>query len=156
MLISPGLRHHFTTTRRQEQWNAFQKLAQMLMHTPFNAEGIVTKIFTDANGTQHIGLHPIPDRSGLWRYLSTTLLLLTMLGSDIYNGVQAWRRYQRHRTRMMKIQAYYESCLNPQLIHPFRKPYRITRLRGRLCYPVAQIASLWRFPSCISTLPGRT
>ncbi|HBI9868354.1 TPA: intracellular growth attenuator family protein, partial [Escherichia coli] len=102
----------------QEQWNAFQKLAQMLMHTPFNAEGIVTKIFTDANGTQHIGLHPIPDRSGLWRYLSTTLLLLTMLGSAIYNGVQAWRRYQRHRTRMMKIQAYYESCLNPQLITP--------------------------------------
>ncbi|MCK3279894.1 intracellular growth attenuator family protein, partial [Escherichia coli] len=92
----------------QEQWNAFQKLAQMLMHTPFNAEGIVTKIFTDANGTQHIGLHPIPDRSGLWRYLSTTLLLLTMLGSAIYNGVQAWRRYQRHRTRMMEIQAYYE------------------------------------------------
>ncbi|NYY76710.1 hypothetical protein DMI62_10025 [Escherichia coli] len=41
------------------------------------------KIFTDANGTQHIGLHPIPDRSGLWRYLSTTLLLLTMLGSAI-------------------------------------------------------------------------
>ncbi|XNM73694.1 IgaA/UmoB family intracellular growth attenuator [Escherichia coli] len=38
----------------QEQWNAFQKLAQMLMHTPFNAEGIVTKIFTDANGTQHL------------------------------------------------------------------------------------------------------
>ncbi|MCA6722978.1 intracellular growth attenuator family protein, partial [Vibrio alginolyticus] len=49
---------------------------------------------------------------------STTLLLLTMLGSAIYNGVQAWRRYQRHRTRMMKIQAYYESCLNPQLITP--------------------------------------
>ena len=43
---------------------------------------------------------------------------LTMLGSAIYNGVQAWRRYQRHRTRMMKIQAYYESCLNPQLITP--------------------------------------
>ncbi|MCW7022476.1 intracellular growth attenuator family protein [Escherichia coli] len=31
----------------------------------------------------------MPDRSGLWRYLSTTLLLLTMLGSAIYNGVQA-------------------------------------------------------------------
>ncbi|WP_375144309.1 IgaA/UmoB family intracellular growth attenuator, partial [Escherichia coli] len=36
----------------------------------------------------------------------TPLLLLTMLGSAIYNGVQAWRRYQRHRTRMMEIQAY--------------------------------------------------
>ena len=41
------------------------------------------------------------------------------LGVEFYsNGVQAWRRYQRHRTRMMKIQAYYESCLNPQLITP--------------------------------------
>ncbi|EFG1226509.1 intracellular growth attenuator protein IgaA [Escherichia albertii] len=100
----------------QEQWSAFQKLAQMLMHTPFNAEGIVTNIFTDANGTQHIGLHPIPDRSGLWRYLGTTLLLLTMLGSAIYNSVQAWRRYQRHRIRMLKIQEYYESCLNPKLL----------------------------------------
>ncbi|XNM76837.1 IgaA/UmoB family intracellular growth attenuator [Escherichia coli] len=32
------------------------------MHTPFNAEGIVTKIFTDANGTQHIGVDQIPNR----------------------------------------------------------------------------------------------
>ncbi|EMX9181518.1 intracellular growth attenuator protein IgaA [Citrobacter sedlakii] len=100
----------------QEQWNAFQRLAQMLMKTPFSAEGIVTNIYTDANGTQHIGLHRIPDRSGLWRYLGTTLLMLTMLVSAVYNGVQAFRRYQRHRTRMMEIQAYYESCLNPKLI----------------------------------------
>ncbi|EBK2138172.1 intracellular growth attenuator family protein, partial [Salmonella enterica subsp. enterica serovar Enteritidis] len=34
----------------------------------------------------------------------------------LYNGVQAFRRYQRHRTRMMEIQQYYESCLNPKLI----------------------------------------
>jgi hypothetical protein len=44
------------------------------------AEGIVTNLFTDANGTQHINLHRMPDRSGLWRYLGTTLLLLSMLG----------------------------------------------------------------------------
>ncbi|CBG91120.1 intracellular growth attenuator protein IgaA [Citrobacter rodentium] len=100
----------------QEQWNAFQRLAQMLMNTPFSAEGIVTSIYTDANGTRHIGLHRIPDRSGLWRYLGTTLLMLTMLTSTVYNGVQAFRRYQRHRTRMMEIQQYYESCLNPKLI----------------------------------------
>lgn len=42
--------------------------------------------------------------------------MLTMLVSAVYNGVQAYRRYQRHRTRMMEIQAYYESCLNPKLI----------------------------------------
>lgn len=100
----------------QEQWSAFQRLAQMLMNTPFSAEGIVTNIYTDANGTQHIGLHRIPDRSGLWRYLGTTLLMLTMLACTLYNGVQAFRRYQRHRTRMMEIQQYYESCLNPKLI----------------------------------------
>ncbi len=100
----------------QEQWNAFQRLAQMLMQTPFRAEGIVTNISTDANGTQHIGLHRIPDRSGLWRYLGTTLLMLSMLGCAIYNSVQAFRRYQRHRSRITEIQEYYESCLNPTLI----------------------------------------
>ncbi|MDM2884129.1 intracellular growth attenuator protein IgaA [Citrobacter sp. Cpo044] len=100
----------------QEQWNAFQRLAQMLMQTPFRAEGIVTNISTDANGTQHIGLHRIPDRSGLWRYLGTTLLMFSMLGCAIYNSIQAFRRYQRHRTRIAEIQSYYESCLNPTLI----------------------------------------
>ncbi|ECE6802817.1 intracellular growth attenuator protein IgaA [Salmonella enterica subsp. diarizonae] len=99
----------------QEQWSAFQRLAQTLMQTPFSAEGIVTSVYTDANGTQHIGLHRITDKSGWWRYLGTTLLMLAMIVSAVYNGVQAFRRYQRHRTRMADIQEYYESCLNPRL-----------------------------------------
>ncbi len=99
----------------QEQWSAFLRLAQTLMQTPFSAEGIVTSVYTDANGTQHIGLHRIPDKSGWWRYLGTTLLMLAMIVSAVYNGVQAFRRYQRHRTRMADIQEYYESCLNPRL-----------------------------------------
>lgn len=99
----------------QEQWSAFQRLAQTLMQTPFSAEGIVTSVYTDANGTQHIGLHRIPDKSGWWRYLGTTLLMLAMIVCAVYNGVQAFRRYQRHRTRMADIQEYYESCLNPRL-----------------------------------------
>ncbi|UBX33350.1 intracellular growth attenuator protein IgaA [Salmonella sp. JXY0409-18] len=99
----------------QEQWSAFQRLAQTLMQTPFSAEGIVTSVYTDANGTQHISLHRIPDKSGWWRYLGTTLLMLAMIVSAFYNGIQAFRRYQRHRTRMADIQEYYESCLNPRL-----------------------------------------
>ncbi|EJX4508877.1 intracellular growth attenuator protein IgaA [Salmonella enterica] len=99
----------------QEQWSAFQRLAQTLMQTPFSAEGIVTSVYTDANGTQHIGLHRIPDKSGWWRYLGTTLLMQAMIVSAVYNSVQAFRRYQRHRTRMADIQEYYESCLNPRL-----------------------------------------
>ncbi|CAM3231403.1 Intracellular growth attenuator protein igaA [Klebsiella spallanzanii] len=99
-----------------QQWSELQRLAGMLMHTPFQAEGIVTSLYTDANGTQHINLHRIPDRTGLWRYLGTTLLLLTMLGCMAYHGIQAIRRYQRHRQRQEEIQKYYESCMNPVLL----------------------------------------
>ena len=100
----------------QEQWGEFQRLAQMLMRTPFSAEGIVTGIFTDANGTRHIDLHSMPDSAGLWRYIGTSLLILAMLISIIWNGFMALRRYQRSRTRLADIQQYYESCLNPKLI----------------------------------------
>lgn len=100
----------------QEQWSEFQRLAQMLMQTPFSAEGIVTTLFTDANGTRHIGLHRMPDSAGLWRYIGTSLLLIVMLACIVWNGYQAVRRYQRSRTRLAEIQAYYENCLNPKLI----------------------------------------
>lgn len=100
----------------QEQWSEFQRLAQMLIRTPFSAEGIVTTLFTDANGTRHIGLHRMPDSAGLWRYVGTSLLLIAMLACIVWNGYQAVRRYQRSRTRLADIQAYYENCLNPKLI----------------------------------------
>lgn len=99
-----------------EQWTEFQRLAGMLMHTPFTAEGIVTNLYTDANGTKHINLHRIPDSSGLWRYISITLLMLAMLACSAWNGIQAIRRYQRHRMRMADIQKYYEDSLNPMLL----------------------------------------
>ncbi|MGU3415251.1 intracellular growth attenuator family protein [Enterobacteriaceae bacterium C34A] len=99
-----------------EQWGEFQRLAGMLMHTPFTAEGIVTNMTTDANGTKHINLHRIPDSAGLWRYVSTTLLMLTLLACFVWNGLLAIRRYQRHRMRMAEIHAYYESSLNPVLL----------------------------------------
>ncbi|WP_054177873.1 intracellular growth attenuator family protein [Trabulsiella odontotermitis] len=99
-----------------EQWGEFQRLAQMLMHTPFKAEGIVTTLYTDANGTRHVNLHRIPDSAGLWRYIGTTLLMLAMLACTLYSGIQAIRRYQRHRTRLEEIHKYYESCHNPVLL----------------------------------------
>ncbi|WP_159515054.1 MULTISPECIES: intracellular growth attenuator family protein [Enterobacter] len=100
----------------QEQWSQFQRLAQMLMQTPFSAEGIVTSIYTDANGTRHIGLHRMPDSAGLWRYIGTSLLMTAMLAAIFWNGFMALRRYQRSRTRLADIQQYYENCLNPKLI----------------------------------------
>lgn len=100
----------------QEQWSQFQRLAQMLMQTPFSAEGIVTSVYTDANGTRHIGLHRMPDSAGLWRYIGTSLLMTAMLIAIFWNGFMALRRYQRSRTRLAEIQQYYENCLNPKLI----------------------------------------
>ncbi|WP_435955629.1 intracellular growth attenuator family protein [Dryocola sp. BD626] len=99
----------------QEQWEEFQRLAEMLLQTPFSAEGIITGLSTDANGTQHVTLHRIPDSSGLWRYICTTLLLFTMLLCFVVNGVLALRRYRRSRNRLAQIQQYYESCINPSL-----------------------------------------
>ena len=100
----------------KEQWNEFQRLAQMLMQTPFSAEGIITNLYTDANGTRHISLHRMPDSAGLWRYTGTALLLLAMIVCSLYNGIQAIRRFHRHRSRLADIQNYYDSCLNPTLI----------------------------------------
>lgn len=71
-----------------EQWAEFQRTAGMLMQTPFTAEGIITNISTDANGTRHISLHRMPNSTtGLWRYVSTALLLLAMIICCVYNGV---------------------------------------------------------------------
>lgn len=99
----------------QEQWREFQRLAGMLLQTPFNAEGIITGLSKDANGTQHVTLHRIPDSSSLWRYITTTLLLISMILCLAVNTVLALRRYHRSRHRLALIEQYYESCMNPSL-----------------------------------------
>lgn len=98
-----------------EQWNELQRLAGMLLHTPFEAQGVITNISVDANGTRHIALHSEPDMITLWRYLGTSLLLLAVM---VILGYNAWRFAQRYRLnqhRIADIQRYYESCFNPQL-----------------------------------------
>ncbi|CAA2931141.1 Putative membrane protein IgaA [Arsenophonus endosymbiont of Bemisia tabaci Q2] len=40
-----------------QKWQEPQKLSDILMHTPFEAKGIITKLFVDAKGTHHIILH---------------------------------------------------------------------------------------------------
>ena len=100
----------------REQWNAFKRLASTLMQTPFYTEGIVTNVYTDTTGTQHINLHRLPDSSGLWNYLSTTLLMLSMIICTVYNSIQAIRRYHRHQKRLAAIVRYYESCTQPMLL----------------------------------------
>ncbi|HGM5456191.1 TPA: intracellular growth attenuator family protein [Serratia marcescens] len=98
-----------------DQWNELQRLSTLLLHTPFQAQGVITSLSVDANGTRHVALHSEPDMITLWRYLGTSLLLLAVVVSLGYN---AWRLVQRRRInqhRVTDIQRYYDSCFNPQL-----------------------------------------
>ncbi|MGQ6036156.1 intracellular growth attenuator family protein [Serratia sp. IR-2025] len=98
-----------------DQWNELQRLSTLLLHTLFQAQGVITSLSVDANGTRHVALHSEPDMITLWRYLGTSLLLLAVVISLGYN---AWRLVQRRRInqhRVADIQRYYDSCFNPQL-----------------------------------------
>ncbi|WP_431224647.1 intracellular growth attenuator family protein [Serratia sp. L9] len=98
-----------------DQWNELQRLSSMLLHTPFRAQGVITNIFVDANGTRHIALHSEPDMVTLWRYLGTSLLLLALVAIFSHNTWRLVQRWRRNQHRLADIQRYYESCFNPQL-----------------------------------------
>lgn len=95
-----------------DQWPELQRLAGMLLQTPFTASGIITNISTDANGTRHIALHSEPNSVTLWRYLGTSLLLLILAATITINLLLALRRMNRNRIRLQEIQRYYDNCLN--------------------------------------------
>ena len=97
------------------QWRELQRMSDMLLHTPFAANGIITSISTDANGTRHIALHNEPDAMAQWRYLGTALLMLVLIASAAINGLLALRRIHRNRLRMAEIQQYYDKCFNHNL-----------------------------------------
>ncbi|MCU7367106.1 intracellular growth attenuator family protein [Pantoea stewartii] len=97
------------------QWQELQRLSSLLLHTPFSATGIITNIYTDANGTRHIALHNEPDAMAKWRYLGAALLLIVLLACGLTNGLLALRRIHRNRQRMLAIQQYYDTCFNPSL-----------------------------------------
>jgi hypothetical protein len=99
-----------------DQWKQLQNLSSMLLHTRFAAQGVITNISIDANGTRHISLHSEPDISTLWRYLGTTILLMGVIATLLTNVVLLIKRRINDRQRMEKIQAYYSSCFNPTLM----------------------------------------
>ncbi|NDL64472.1 IgaA/UmoB family intracellular growth attenuator [Acerihabitans arboris] len=97
------------------QWNELQRLSAMLLHTPFRAQGVITSLSVDANGTRHISLHSEPDAITVWRYLGTSVLLFLVIIIAAANAVLLVRRLGKNRHRAQDIQRYYESCFNPNL-----------------------------------------
>lgn len=99
----------------QEQWAEFQRLANMLLQTPFVAEGVITSLRNNPSGTQYIVLHSIPDSTSISRYIGTTLLLIVTILCTLYHTIMAIHRKRRSRSRLTEIQRYYEHCLNTRL-----------------------------------------
>lgn len=95
------------------QWRELQRLSSLLLNTPFRAQGVITNISVDANGTRHISLHSEPDAITVWRYLGTTLLLLVLIISAMVNAVLLAMRLAKSRHRDRDIQRYYEGCFKP-------------------------------------------
>lgn len=90
----------------------------MLLHTPFQAQGVITSLSVDVNGTHHVTLHSEPDMITLWRYLGTSVLLLAVV---VCQGYNLWRLVQRRRInqhREANIHRYYENCFNPMSLRP--------------------------------------
>jgi hypothetical protein len=99
----------------QDQWKQLQHLSTLLLHTPFSAQGVITSISVDANGTRHISLHSEPDISTLWRYLGTSLLLFLLFAILLVNSVLFIRRFVKDKRRIDDIQQHYNSCFHPTL-----------------------------------------
>lgn len=104
-----------------DRWRELQRLSTLLLHTPFRAEGIITGLSVDANGTRHISLHSEPDMVSIWRYMGTSLLLVLLIGCALYNLVLLMRRVGSSRRRTQDIQRYYEHCFHPEL-SPIHRP----------------------------------
>ncbi|ANI30475.1 Intracellular growth attenuator protein igaA [Yersinia entomophaga] len=98
-----------------EQWRELQRLSGLLLNTPFKAEGVITSITVDANGTRHVTLHSEPDVITLSRYLGTSLLLFALIICLSVNGYLVIKRMRQNRTRMEDIQRYYDSCFSTHL-----------------------------------------
>ncbi|HGJ5876159.1 MAG TPA: IgaA/UmoB family intracellular growth attenuator [Arsenophonus sp.] len=95
-----------------QKWQELQKLSDILMHTPFEAEGIITQLFVDAKGTRHIVLHSKPSSMVLLRYISAFLLSLVLIGTFILNLILVITRKRINKWRLKSIQQYYEHCFN--------------------------------------------
>ncbi|MDR5617411.1 IgaA/UmoB family intracellular growth attenuator [Arsenophonus sp.] len=95
-----------------QKWQELQKLSDILMHTPFEAEGIITKLFVDAKGTRHIILHSKPSSMLLLRYISAFLLNLVLMATFIFNLILVITRKRINKWRLKSIRQYYEHCFN--------------------------------------------
>ncbi|PHM74030.1 IgaA/UmoB family intracellular growth attenuator [Xenorhabdus kozodoii] len=95
-----------------DRWRELQGLLELLMKTPFETKGIVTKVSEDPNGTRHIMLHSEPDFTSIIRYLGSSLLLAILLAMLIINVMLIIKKKQKNQRRLQHLTQYYDNCFN--------------------------------------------
>ncbi|MDC9606643.1 IgaA/UmoB family intracellular growth attenuator [Xenorhabdus griffiniae] len=113
----PMRTHYIYEHSALDRWRELQGLLELLMKTPFETEGIVTKLSEDPNGTRHIMLHREPDSTSIIRYLGSCLLLVILLVTLIVNVILIIKKKHKNRWRLQHITQYYDNCFNGRNIH---------------------------------------
>lgn len=62
-----------------QRWNELKRLSSILINTPFDVEGVVTNISTDANGTLQVVIHERLDEDVLSEYVCRSMLVFFLI-----------------------------------------------------------------------------
>lgn len=93
-----------------QRWLELKRIAGLLVNTPFDIEGIITNLSTDANGTLHITLHSKPNEQVLSQYVGSSLFVLFLGVCVILNGTLVISRIMNNIKRLRNIKQYYDKC----------------------------------------------
>lgn len=93
-----------------QRWYELQRLSSLLSNTPFNIEGIITNLSTDANGTLHITLHEEPNAAVVSQYVCSSLFVLFLMACALLNGSLIVLRILNNKKRLRNITQYYDKC----------------------------------------------
>ncbi|EPG9813025.1 IgaA/UmoB family intracellular growth attenuator [Providencia stuartii] len=93
-----------------QRWVELKRIAGLLINTPFDVEGIITDLSTDANGTLHITLHSKPDEKVLSQYVISSLFTLFLGIGVLLNGTLVIFRIMNNKKRLRNIKRYYDKC----------------------------------------------
>ncbi|MEQ5223480.1 IgaA/UmoB family intracellular growth attenuator [Providencia alcalifaciens] len=93
-----------------QRWNELKRLSSILINTPFDVEGVVTNISTDANGTLQVVIHERLDEDVLSEYVCRSMLVFFLIICTLVNGTLIIIRVLNNKRRLRKITEYYDKC----------------------------------------------
>ncbi|WP_272521966.1 IgaA/UmoB family intracellular growth attenuator [Providencia sp. PROV202] len=93
-----------------QRWYELKRLSSILINTPFDVEGVITNISTDANGTLQVVVHERLDEDVLSEYVCRSMLVFFLIICTLINGTLIIIRVLNNKRRLRKITEYYDKC----------------------------------------------